>query len=270
MRKILFVSDPHICVPGHRIIGLDPSARLRAVLGAATTAHADAAAIVILGDLTHHGRADEYRELHSILAQIDIPVIPMIGNHDRRDAFLAQFPVAPRTPSGHIQQWRDVGAHRIITMDSLDGPPYPTGHHAGLLCPDRLAFLHHALETRADRHAIVCIHHPPFETGVVGMDRIMLSNGAEVLDLLADHGNLHLVCGHMHQTISGSTQGVPWTVFKSPCHQGVVELVKPTSGLSTDEAGAYGLALLHPDGVIIHSVDVDTGARVVDGYGTEN
>jgi len=269
MQKILFISDPHICAPGANIIGLDPSARLRAALEAASAAHPDAAALVLLGDLTHHGTADEYRALHQLLAQTDMPIIPMIGNHDRREAFLAQFPDAPQTASGHIQQWRDIGDHRIITMDSLDGPPYPQGHHAGLLCPDRLGFLDKALQSRDGRHAIVCIHHPPFETGVIGMDRIMLANGPEVLDLLARHGNLQLVCGHMHQTISGNTRGLPWTVFKSTCHQGVVELVNPTSSLSTDEAGAYGLALLHREGVIIHSVDTGTGARVVDGYGAE-
>ena len=269
MQKILFISDPHICAPGEKIIGLDPSLRLRVVLEAATTAHPDAQALVLLGDLTHHGRADEYQELHRILDDFTVPVIPMIGNHDRRNAFQARFPDAPRTASGHVQQWRDFGRHRIITMDSLDGPPYPMGHHAGLLCPERMSFLDEALETRAGRHAIVCIHHPPFQTGVVGMDRIKLANGPAVLDLLAGHGNLHLICGHLHQTISGQTRGVPWTVFKSPCHQGVVELVNPTSSLSTDEAGAYGLALLHPEGVIIHNVDVGTGARIVDGYGAE-
>jgi hypothetical protein len=46
----------------------------------------------------------------------------------------------------------------------------------------------------------------------------------------------------------------------------VVELVKQSSSLSTDEPGAYGLGLLSEDGLIIHSIDVGTGARVVDGY----
>lgn len=266
MQKILFISDPHICVWGETIIGLDPSVRLHSVLEAATTAHPDAEALVLLGDLTHHGSAEEYQELHRVLSHFTIPIVPMIGNHDRREAFLAQFPEAPQTASGHIQQWRDVGQHRIITMDSLDGPPYRPDHHAGLLCPARLAFLEDALQTRAGRHAIVCIHHPPFRTGVVGMDRIMLKNGHQTLGILSKYGNLHLICGHMHQTISGSTLGVPWTVFKSPCHQGVVDLVNPSSSLSTDEAGAYGLALLQLEGVAIHSVDVGTGAHIVDGY----
>lgn len=256
MQKIIFISDPHICAPGGKIIGLNPSERLTAVLDSATSKHPDAAAMVLLGDLTHRGQPEEYAELDRLLASVAIPIIPMIGNHDRRQAFLNQFPGAPQTPSGHVQQWRDIGAHRVITLDSLDGPPYPERHHAGKLCHARLAFLEEALNTREGRHAIVCIHHPPFKTGIVGMDQIMLKDGAVVLDLLARHGNLHLVCGHLHQTISGNSLGVPWTIFKSPCHQGVVELEKADSSLSKDEPGAYGLALLAEDGVIIHSVDV--------------
>lgn len=266
MQKILFVSDPHICAPGQRIIGLDPSARLAQVLEAATKAHGDAEALILLGDLTHHGHAAEYQELGRILANVTMPIIPMLGNHDRRDAFLAQFPDAPVSASGHVQQWRDIGHHRIITMDSLDGPPYPDGHHNGVLCPERLAFLDAALSSRTGQKATVCIHHPPFQTGIVGMDMINLRNGPEVLDLLSHHGDLHLVCGHLHQTISGSSRGVPWTVFKSPCHQGVIDLVNSSSSMSSNEAGTYGLGLLAKDGLILHSADVGTGALVFTDY----
>ncbi|WP_108814663.1 phosphodiesterase [Loktanella sp. Alg231-35] len=267
MQKVLFISDLHICAPGETIIGLDPAARLQAVLDATLADHADAAAMVLLGDLTHHGTAAEYQALKLLLAQIPVPVLPMLGNHDRRDAFLEVFPDASQSPAGHIQQVMDLGNHRIITLDSLDGPPYVAGHHSGKLCADRLAFLTAALETRGGRHALVCIHHPPFQTGITGMDRIMLADGRALLDLLASHGNLHLICGHIHRTISGNARGVPWTMFKSPCHQGVLELQTPNSHLSSNEPGAYGIALLADDGVILHSEDVGLpDVRIYGGY----
>lgn len=268
MQKILFFSDLHVCTPGERIIGLDPSARFEMALKAALTDHPDASAIILLGDLTHHGHPDEYRELDRIVSEIETPIIPMMGNHDRRDAFIAQFPGAPRMPTGHVQHCFDIGNYRVITLDSLDGPPYRSGHHAGRLCPDRIAFLENALSTRNDRHAIVCMHHPPFDTGILGMDMIKLEDSDAVLGLLARHGNLQLICGHIHRTINGQTNGVPWTIFKSPCHQGLIDLDTPNSHLSTDEAGAYGLALLTDAGLIIHHQDVGTGARIFGGYGT--
>ncbi|MDP5083952.1 MAG: phosphodiesterase [Yoonia sp.] len=271
MQKILFLSDLHICAPGATIIGLDPAARLQKALDAALTAHGDAAALIVLGDLTHHGLPEEYAVLRGILEAVPIPIIPMLGNHDRREAFLAAFPKAPQTESGHIQHVFDLENHRIITLDSLDGPPYPEGHHAGRLCHARLAFLEDALVSREGRQAIVCIHHPPFATGIVGMDLIRLAQGDSFLDLLARHGAVHLICGHVHRTMSGSIRGVPWSMFKSPCHQGVIDLETPNSHLSSNEPGAYGLALLSDDGVIVHSEDVGIkDRRVYGGYSTDD
>ncbi|WP_333712556.1 metallophosphoesterase [Yoonia sp.] len=269
MDKLLFITDTHMTEAGRFIIGLDPAARLQAVLDAALAAHADVAALVILGDLTHNGTEAEYRRLKPLLDAVPIPVIPMLGNHDRRAAFQKVFPDAPQA-EGFVQSMRDIGETRLITLDSLDGPPYPDDHHAGRLCDTRLRFLDKALATRAGRQAIVCIHHPPFDTGIIGMDMIKLAEGDAFLDLLARHGNLHLVCGHVHRTMSGSTRGVPWTILKSPCHQGVLDLTSPDAHLSTNEPGAYGLALLMGDGIVIHSEDVGLkGVRIFGGYDAE-
>ncbi len=256
MQKLLVISDIHICQPGETIIGLDPMARFRLVLDAACTAHPDAKALILLGDLTHRGLPDEYAALATVLRDVPIPIIPMLGNHDRRAAFLAAFPDAPRTGAGHVQGMMDLPRHRVITLDSLDGPPYPAGHHMGRLCPDRRAFLSAALAGARDRTALVFVHHPPFATGIAGMDAINLADGDIFLDQLAAHGAVHLFCGHVHRTMSGSSRGVPWSMFKSPCHQGVLDFESDNSSLSVDEPGAYGLLLLHEGGVIAHSEDV--------------
>ena len=268
MDKLLFVSDPHICPAGETIIGLDPAERLLAVLSSAIAEHPDAQAMILLGDLTHRGDVASYRRLAGLLAMVPMQVIPMLGNHDRRDTFLQVFPDAPRTSGGYIQHVQDIGRHRIVTLDSLDGPPYAKGHHAGRLCAQRLAFLDAALSTRQGRHAVVCIHHPPFDTGIIGMDKIKLADGNAFLDRLAKHGNLHLVCGHIHRTMSGRVRDVSWSMFKSPCHQGLLDLHVPNAHLSSNEPGAYGIALLGDDGIVVHTEDVGLDDRkVYGGYG---
>lgn len=266
MTKLLFISDPHMTRSGETIIGLDPAARLQSTLDAALAAHGDAAALVLLGDLTHNGIRDEYLRLKLRLDTVPIPVMPMLGNHDRREEFISVFPDAP-VVDGFLQMWRDIGDTRVITLDSLDGPPYPDDHHAGRLCDIRLAFLQEALATRAGRHAMICIHHPPFDTGIAGMDRIKLADGNAFLDLLARHGNLHLICGHIHRTMSGSSRGVPWSIFKSPCHQGVLDFDDMNAHLSSNVPGAYGIALLGHDGVVVHTEDVGLmGTRIFGDY----
>jgi Icc protein len=259
--KILVLTDLHITDVDEKIIGLDTAAHLQVTLDDALVDHPDAVAMILMGDLTHHGRASQYARLAAIVADFPIPVIPMIGNHDQRDAFLKAFPDAPQTTNGFIQTTLDLPHHRIITLDTLDGPPYPKGHHSGKLCARRYDWLNAALTNLDGRMPIVFAHHPPFETGIVRMDLIKLADGDVLLDTSATYSRCHLFCGHIHRTISGSSRGVPWTMFKSTAHQGVPDLKNPDSSLSIDETAAYGVLLLSPDGAIAHSQDV-IGARI--------
>ncbi|MFT5064907.1 MAG: 3',5'-cyclic AMP phosphodiesterase CpdA [Yoonia sp.] len=262
MTKIIVITDIHITSVGDTIIGLDPMMRFQSVLDAALTDHPDAKMLILLGDLTHHGTVDQYQRLCDAVADCPIPVIPMLGNHDKRDAFYSVFADAPQDIGGFAQHQVDLDHHRILSLDTLDGPPYPTGHHAGRLCADRLAWLKDGLDGAGSLITLVFSHHPPFDTGIVGMDAIKLANGDLMLDLLAKYPRTHLFCGHIHRTISGSLRGVPWTMFKSHCHQGVLDLTNPDSSLSIDEAGAYGVLLLTPDGVVAHSQDVGANGLI--------
>ena len=154
------------------------------------------------------------------------------------------------------------GEHHVITLDTLEGPPYVAGHHSGYLCDDRLAWLKDALAATKQEKTLVFAHHPPFDTGWAGMDNIKLRNGEALLDLLVAHGNCHLFCGHIHRTISGSTRGVPWTMFKATGHQAPLDLNTDDSSLSVDEPPAYGLLILMADGVVAHSEDVGFNRQV--------
>lgn len=262
MQKLLVLTDLHLRIAGQTIVGLDPMARFMAVLETALAQHGDAEAMILMGDLTHAGKPAEYARLAEVLARVQLPVIPMLGNHDRRAAFLAAFPQAPVSKSGHVQAILDLEAHRIITLDTLAGPPYPTGHSAGLLGPDRLRWLRRALEQADGRIPLVFAHHPPMRIGLPFMDSIRLQDGREMLALLAAYPGAHLFCGHVHRTISGSHRGVPFTLFKSPCHQSPLDLNATDSSLSVDEPGAYGLVLLARRGVIVHSQDVGLPASI--------
>ena len=243
----------HLRGAGQTIIGLDPIARLREALDAAIGDHPDAKALILMGDLTHSGRSEEYEILNDILQDCPIPVTYMIGNHDLRAPFRATFPDVPVTPQGHVQRIIDLPDHRIITLDTHAGDVVPT--HSGFLCGDRMAWLDAALAGTDGRLPLVFTHHPPHAIGLPGMDEIALRNGEALLDRLA-RVNAHLFCGHVHRTISGQARGVPFTMFKSTCHQAPLDLQDADSTLSTAEPGAYGLLLLTKGGVIAHSEDI--------------
>lgn len=256
MTKLLILTDIHLTEATQTIIGLDPLARFQEVLSAATRDHPDAAAVLLMGDLTHHGTPRQYARLQSVLAACPLPIHLMIGNHDRRAAFRTAFPDAPVTDMGFVQQVVDFPNHRLILLDSHDGGDHPDGFRSGILCPDRLAWLDKALAGCGTRMPVVACHHPPFCVGLPGMDAIRLQNEDALLSRLADHG-AYLLFGHIHRTISGATKGVGWSSFKSPCHQAPIDFVTPDSGLSIDEPGGYGIALLdRPAQITIHHVDV--------------
>lgn len=265
MDKILVLSDLHIREPGKTIAGLDPMERLHAALQDALAQHGDAAAMILLGDLTHSGKTREYARLHEVLARVTLPVLPMLGNHDNRASFRKVFGPEPAGPEDSVQSLRDLERHRIITLDTLDGPPFSKTRHSGALSAAQLGWLREALEGAGERQPLVFMHHPPMKIGLPGMDEIRLQDGKDVLALLAAHPGAHLFSGHAHRTVSGMSRGVAYTLFKSTCHQAPLDLVSEDCTLTTDAPGGYGLLLLQKHGLAVHQVDVGQPGKVWSG-----
>lgn len=255
MKKILVFADIHMTADGVRVWGRDPLSRMRAALQQALSRHGDADAIILLGDLAHSGKAAEYARLAEALQRVSIPVIPMLGNSDRRKAFRGQFPSAPATEQGHVQHILDLPRHRVITLDTLDGPPYRKADHSGRLCHDRMAWLMRALADRGDRHAVVFAHHPPMKIGMPGHDAIRLNDGADMLELLADSSGAHLICGHVHRAASGISRGVPYALIGSATAEFALTLNGEDID-ATDSSGRYGVVLLQKHGVAVHQEQV--------------
>lgn len=255
MTKLLVFTDIHMTEARTQIIGLDPYARFDAALRQALAHHPDAAAVVLLGDLTHHGRGAQYARLKAVLAQCPLPVHATIGNHDAPRVFAAAFP-GQMDAGGFAQHEIDTGPARLLLLDTADRDGRAP-HHGGWLCQRRLDWLDARLAEHRTKPLLVACHHPPFDTGFDGMDAIKLANGAALLDRLrAFPGPVHLMCGHIHRTISGVADGIGFTVLKSPCHQMPMILGPGSSGLSVDEPGGYGIALMRQDTVLIHCEDV--------------
>ncbi len=265
MQKIIVLTDLHILPKGETIIGLDPAARFGQVLADALHQHPDAERIVLTGDLTHNGRPSEYAHLRALLADCPLPVSLMLGNHDRRASFSAAFPDTPLTDAGFVQRVIDLDHARLILLDTLDEDAPDL--HSGYLCAARLDWLADALDTAQGHPCILFTHHPAFVTGFGGMDRIGLRNRSELIDLLRRKGVVtQIVSGHIHRTLQGAAGGIPNAVLKSPCHQMPLILGAQSPHLSIDEPGAYGLLLIGPEGVVVHTQDVGLPTVTPDSY----
>ena len=256
LRKLLVFTDIHVKQPGQEIIGIDTSERFAEALAHATAHHPDAERLIILGDLSHSGKPEEYETVKSALQDISIPVHLMMGNHDNRDAFLNAFPNAAQNEDGFVQEVIEMGDVTAILMDSLDGPPFSKTHHGGKLCENRLAWMDAQIAAHPDKTILLCIHHPPFNVGFPGMDAIKLADAADVLARIRAHPNpIHILSGHVHRTISGSANAVGFTMFKSIAHQMPLVFDSDDPSISVREPGAYGIVLIDGPDVIAHSED---------------
>lgn len=263
MTKLIIFTDLHMVPEGVDIIGLDPYKRLAAGIAHVNRYHADADAVVMTGDLTHRADRVSYERLKGLLDTLVPPLVITIGNHDRRDVFLDVFSDVAPDENGFVQRAVDLTDCRAVLLDTLFAPPYD-GHDsdAGFLCERRMGWLDRQLATAGDLPVLLFMHHPPHATGFRGMDDIRLSNEVEFYDLVKKHGNvLHIFAGHVHRTISGSSRGIGFSIFKSPVHQQPMPFDTPDTSLSVDEPAAYGIAVLTDTGILVHTEDYEIAVR---------
>ena len=219
MTKLIIFTDLHMVPEGQAIIGLDPFKRLAAGIEHVNRYHADADRVIVMGDLAHRADQPSYERLKGLLDRLIPPLAITVGNHDNRETFLEVFPDVVPDEDGFVQQVIDFADCRAIILDTLFAPPYDYPRsHAGFLCTRRLAWLDRQLETAGNLPVLLFMHHPPHATGFTGMDLMRLINEVDFYDVVKRRGDvLHIFAGHVHRTISGSSRGIPFSVFKAPC-----------------------------------------------------
>ena len=82
------LSDSHITTGP---LGGGPAAGLQLALARVLALDPRPDCVVVTGDLTDHGRPDEYAALREIIGDFPLPLHLTTGNHDDRDAMVAAF-----------------------------------------------------------------------------------------------------------------------------------------------------------------------------------
>lgn len=177
--------------------------------------------VIVTGDVTDHGRPEEYAVARALLDRLHAPVTVMIGNHDEREAFRAGMGGYGSLPdTGFIQFVRETRPVRIVACDST-----AAGAHHGDFCAARAAWLDVQLAAAPDVPTIVALHHPPFNTGIAWMDGEGAGWAAPLLPVLARHPQVvRVICGHLHRPIVSEVGGRIVTVAPSTAHQVALDL----------------------------------------------
>ncbi|MDQ0393443.1 phosphodiesterase [Labrys monachus] len=257
--KIIHLSDIHMCPPGQHVVGFDPAARLAAVVDTVNAEHADADLCVVSGDLTDAGDEPSYRRLKPIIETISVPVHLMLGNHDRRGAFLSVFPEVPTDGHGFVQSTVEIGDFRVILLDTLDEARPSDGY----LCEMRLSWLERELAKDPSAKTIVFLHHPPFSLGVEYFDAMLLRNGAEFEHLLDRHRTVvHVAFGHVHFPAFGLAATRSFSASRGTCHPIRTTLAGMTATY-IDRPPGYDILLADRGRVIVHPMQTATPSEIV-------
>jgi 3',5'-cyclic AMP phosphodiesterase CpdA len=203
---------------GHRFLSfgrpLDPVGRRRKLAHALSAARRSGAHhVVISGDLTEIGEAEEFESLAEVLHDSGIPadrftLVP--GNHDlytRADAWR----VALDGPLAAFRQGSASGPGVVVECAGVHILPVDVAYHqpvtrsAGRMPADTLELLRRRAADPAlsDRPLVVVQHHPPFvrKTGALQwIDGLM--GAPSVMALLEAFRHLFVLHGHLHHIVN--------------------------------------------------------------------
>ena len=155
-------------------------------------------AVVCTGDLVNEGSPVEYARLAELLAPLPMPCYLIPGNHDDREQLRAAFAHRGFLPKeGRLCYQVDLGPLRVIALDTnLPGEP------GGRLGEEQLRWLEARLREHPGRLTILLMHHPPFATGIEGMDAMGLEDAAALAQVVGRHPQIErILCGHLHRPI---------------------------------------------------------------------
>lgn len=212
------ITDLHIGRDGASALN---DARLNQVVAKVAAAAPDL--VIATGDLSEGGSAQAYQRVRARLSPLTMPVLPLIGNHDHRDALLQAFDLTP-DPNGFAQGVHDQGDLRIIGLDTVEA-----GAEGGAFCDLRAGWLNDRLDEAPDRPTLIAMHHPPIRTGIGWMDDRTDGPWTDRLGQILDGRRqvVGLIAGHLHRTMTTRFRGHSLVVAPSSAPQVVLDL---TSG----------------------------------------
>ena len=162
-------------------------------------------AVIHTGDITQHGRAEEFDHARTLLQTLEAPLYVTPGNRDGRDGVVRAFTVDGYIMPDYSFVHYAIDEHpvRLVAVDSLGNGIGPKGD----FCHDRLAALDATLAEAPARPTVLFMHHPPFDVPAAP-DPFAFQRRQAVVDLatvVSRHKQvIHIFAGHMHR---------PWTAM---------------------------------------------------------
>ena len=207
---VLQISDLHLLErPGDRLLNVNTTASLNAVLDAAF-AQRRPAALLVTGDIGHEPERKTYERCLGLLRERHSgPLLCLPGNHDRLAPMLAAgLPTAPLT----LGRWWVAGwdTHADEQAKARFNPADWQALRSGV----------EAAVGAGVPFCLIATHHPLIDLGCPWLDKDKLDRADELLECLAGMASVRaLAFGHAHQVVDGRygrlrLLGAPSTCFQ--------------------------------------------------------
>ncbi|MBN3961233.1 metallophosphoesterase [Nostoc sp. NMS8] len=179
--------------------------------------------LLLPGDLTQHGEPENHAWLQQCLAELPFPVYVVPGNHDvpvlladQQSIAFADFPYY-YTKFGYEDPQQIYYIRELLPGVKLIGLNSNSfndqGEQVGCLDAKQLRWLEEVLAASGDDLVLVMVHHNvvehlPNQSNHPLANRYMLSNSAELLQLLRRYGVKLVFTGHLHVQDIAYSDGV--------------------------------------------------------------
>ena len=235
--NVLQLSDLHLFADAEQqLLGINTNQSCDQVLAAVKALPIELDIILLTGDLAQDESAATYQVLHRKFSDFAIPIYAIPGNHDNPDLIRLTLAHKPFQP----ERTFTMGGWQFILLDSS-----VEGEVHGSLSKATLTTLRQTLSS-TQRPTLIALHHPAYPVQSQWLDQIGLQNRDELWTLLDDYSQVKTVlCGHIHQDLPFSRQGVEYLSTPSTC----VQFQPHSQDFSADRADpGFRLLTLWPDG----------------------
>lgn len=212
MLRVLHLTDPHLFAdPAGALRGAVTYTSLSNVLAHYAASNWPADVAIVTGDISQDDSPGAYEHFKALLADLQLPVYCLPGNHDVRALMRKALADKPFFYCASLvrDNWL------IVCIDSC-----VTGAAGGAVSSNELERLKQLIAESSAEHVMVCLHHPPVEMGSKWLDTVRLEDGDRFIEQLAGSGRVRLaIFGHVHQSYDAEHRGVRIIATPSTCRQ---------------------------------------------------